>query len=392
MRHVMKTYGRKSIAFTHGDGAWIYDTSGKRYLDALCGIAVTGLGHNHPKITKAIQEQAGTLIHCSNLYQIPEQEALATKLCTLSNMETVFFSNSGAEANEAAIKLARLFGHNKGIETPVIIVAEQSFHGRTMATLSATGNRKVQAGFEPLLSGFARVPYGDVEAINQVALNNKNIVAIFIEPVQGEGGIQIPHPEYLNNLKTITEKQDWLLMIDEVQTGMGRTGAWFAHQHNGISPDVMTLAKGLGNGVPIGACLARDKAADILAPGTHGSTFGGNPLVSRASLATINAIESDSLIDRATFIGDAISEGLRTNFSNETSVVEIRNKGLMIGIELNKACVSIVDHALEAGLLLNVTADSVIRLLPPLILDDEQIKFLVASLTTVINKFLEESK
>ena len=391
MRHVMKTYGRKSIAFTHGDGAWIYDTSGKRYLDALCGIAVTGLGHNHPKITKAIQEQASALIHCSNLYQIPEQEALATKLCSLSNMETVFFSNSGAEANEAAIKLARLFGHNKGIETPVIIVAEQSFHGRTMATLSATGNRKVQAGFEPLLSGFARVPYGDVEAINQVALNNKNVVAIFVEPIQGEGGIQIPHPEYLNNLRTITDKQDWLLMVDEVQTGMGRTGAWFAHQHNGIAPDVMTLAKGLGNGVPIGACLARDKAAEILAPGTHGSTFGGNPLVSRASLATINAIESDSLIDRATFIGNAIAQGLRTNFSDEASIVDIRNKGLMIGIELDRPCVSIVDHALEAGLLLNVTADSVIRLLPPLILDDEQIKFLIVRLTTVINKFLEES-
>lgn len=392
MRHVMKTYGRKSIAFTHGDGAWIYDTSGKRYLDALCGIAVTGLGHNHPKITKAIQEQASALIHCSNLYQIPEQEALATKLCSLSNMETVFFSNSGAEANEAAIKLARLFGHNKGIETPVIIVAEQSFHGRTMATLSATGNRKVQAGFEPLLSGFARVPYGDVEAINQVALNNKNVVAIFVEPIQGEGGIQIPHPEYLNNLRAITDKQDWLLMVDEVQTGMGRTGAWFAHQHNGIAPDVMTLAKGLGNGVPIGACLARDKAAEILAPGTHGSTFGGNPLVSRASLATINAIESDSLIDRATFIGNAIAQGLRTNFSDEASIVDIRNKGLMIGIELDRPCVSIVDHALEAGLLLNVTADSVIRLLPPLILDDEQIKFLIVRLTTVINKFLEESK
>ena len=392
MRHVMKTYGRKSIAFTHGDGAWIYDTSGKRYLDALCGIAVTGLGHNHPKITKAIQEQASALIHCSNLYQIPEQEALATKLCSLSNMETVFFSNSGAEANEAAIKLARLFGHNKGIETPVIIVAEQSFHGRTMATLSATGNRKVQAGFEPLLSGFARVPYGDVEAINQVALNNKNVVAIFVEPIQGEGGIQIPHPEYLNNLRTITDKQDWLLMVDEVQTGMGRTGAWFAHQHNGIAPDVMTLAKGLGNGVPIGACLARDKAAEILAPGTHGSTFGGNPLVSRASLATINAIESDSLIDRATFIGNAIAQGLRTNFSDEASIVDIRNKGLMIGIELDRPCVSIVDHALEAGLLLNVTADSVIRLLPPLILDDEQINFLIVRLTTVINKFLKESK
>jgi len=392
MRHVMKTYGRKSIAFTHGDGAWIYDTSGKRYLDALCGIAVTGLGHNHPKITKAIQEQASALIHCSNLYQIPEQEALATKLCSLSNMETVFFSNSGAEANEAAIKLARLFGHNKGIETPVIIVAEQSFHGRTMATLSATGNRKVQAGFEPLLSGFARVPYGDVEAINQVALNNKNVVAIFVEPIQGEGGIQIPHPEYLNNLRAITDKQDWLLMVDEVQTGMGRTGAWFAHQHNGIAPDVMTLAKGLGNGVPIGACLARDKAAEILAPGTHGSTFGGNPLVSRASLATINAIESDSLIDRATFIGNAIAQGLRTNFSDEASIVDIRNKGLMIGIELDRPCVSIVDHALEAGLLLNVTADSVIRLLPPLILDDEQIKFLIVRLTTVINKFLKESK
>jgi len=392
MRHVMKTYGRKSIAFSRGDGAWLYDTSDKRYLDALCGIAVTSLGHNHPQVTRAIQEQASTLIHCSNLYQIPQQEALAIKLCELAQMESVFFSNSGAEANEAAIKLARLFGHNKGIHNPVIIVTNQSFHGRTMATLSATGNRKVQAGFEPLLSGFARVPYDDTDAIRQVAENNKNVVAIFIEPIQGEGGIQIPHPQYLNELRDIADQEDWLLIVDEVQTGMGRTGAWFAHQHNNILPDVMTLAKALGNGTPVGACLARGKAAEILSPGTHGSTFGGNPLVSRAALATIEAIESGELVDRATYIGDKIAENLKSTLQHESSVIDIRNKGLMIGIELDRACTPIVDLALDAGLLLNVTAEKVIRLLPPLILDTDQINFLVTTITTIIKEFLAGSK
>ena len=392
MRNVMKTYWRKPVAFTHGEGAWIFDTSGKRYLDALCGIAVTGLGHNHPRVTKAIQDQASTLIHCSNLYQIPEQEALAVKLCQLSKMETVFLSNSGAEANEAAIKLARLYGHQKGLSEPVIIVTEQSFHGRTMATLSATGNRKVQAGFEPLLSGFARVPFGDVEAVRQVALNNKNVIAIFVEPIQGEGGVQIPSPQYLNELRQIADKEDWLMMVDEVQTGMGRTGAWFAHQHNEILPDVMTLAKGLGNGIPIGACLARGKAAETLTPGTHGSTFGGNPLVSRAAMATIEAIELDALLDRATFIGDTITQGLTKRFDGVTSVIDIRHKGLMIGIELDRACAPIVDLGLEAGLLINVTADKVVRLLPPLILDEKQIEFLVSTLSSVITQFLSESK
>jgi acetylornithine aminotransferase len=392
MRHVMKTYGRKSIAFSRGDGAWLYDTSNKRYLDALCGIAVTSLGHNHPQVTRAIQEQASTLIHCSNLYQIPQQEALAIKLCELAQMESVFFSNSGAEANEAAIKLARLFGHNKGIHNPVIIVTNQSFHGRTMATLSATGNRKVQAGFEPLLSGFARVPYDDTDAIRQVAENNKNVVAIFIEPIQGEGGIQIPHPQYLNELRDIADQEDWLLIVDEVQTGMGRTGAWFAHQHNNILPDVMTLAKALGNGTPVGACLARGKAAEILSPGTHGSTFGGNPLVSRAALATIEAIESGELVDRATYIGNKIAENLKSTLQHESSVIDIRNKGLMIGIELDRACTPIVDLALDAGLLLNVTAEKVIRLLPPLILDTDQINFLVTTITTIIKEFLAEPK
>ena len=392
MRHVMKTYGRKSIAFSRGDGAWLYDTSDKRYLDALCGIAVTSLGHNHPQVTRAIQEQASTLIHCSNLYQIPQQEALAIKLCELAQMESVFFSNSGAEANEAAIKLARLFGHNKGIHNPVIIVTNQSFHGRTMATLSATGNRKVQAGFEPLLSGFARVPYDDTDAIRQVAENNKNVVAIFIEPIQGEGGIQIPHPQYLNELRDIADQEDWLLIVDEVQTGMGRTGAWFAHQHNNILPDVMTLAKALGNGTPVGACLARGKAAEILSPGTHGSTFGGNPLVSRAALATIEAIESGELVDRATYIGNKIAENLKSTLQHESSVIDIRNKGLMIGIELDRACTPIVDLALDAGLLLNVTAEKVIRLLPPLILDTDQINFLVTTITTIIKEFLAGPK
>ena len=307
-------------------------------------------------------------------------------------METVFFSNSGAEANEAAIKLARLYGHQKGLSEPVIIVTEQSFHGRTMATLSATGNRKVQAGFEPLLSGFARVPFGDVEAVRQVALNNKNVIAIFVEPIQGEGGVQIPSPQYLNELRQIADKEDWLMMVDEVQTGMGRTGAWFAHQHNEILPDVMTLAKGLGNGIPIGACLARGKAAETLTPGTHGSTFGGNPLVSRAAMATIEAIELDALLYRATFIGDTITQGLTKRFDGVTSVIDIRHKGLMIGIELDRACAPIVDLGLEAGLLINVTADKVVRLLPPLILDEKQIEFLVSTLSSVITQFLSESK
>jgi acetylornithine aminotransferase len=307
-------------------------------------------------------------------------------------MESVFFSNSGAEANEAAIKLARLFGHNKGIDNPVIIVTNQSFHGRTMATLSATGNRKVQAGFEPLLSGFARVPYDDTDAIRQVAENNKNVVAIFIEPIQGEGGIQIPHPQYLNELRDIADQEDWLLIVDEVQTGMGRTGAWFAHQHNNILPDVMTLAKALGNGTPVGACLARGKAAEILSPGTHGSTFGGNPLVSRAALATIEAIESGELVDRATLIGNKIAENLKSTLQHEPSVIDIRNKGLMIGIELDRACTPIVDLALDAGLLLNVTAEKVIRLLPPLILDTDQINFLVTTITTIIKEFLAGPK
>ena len=389
MHHVMKTYGRKSIAFTHGEGAWIFDTNGKRYLDALCGIAVTGLGHCHPDVTRAIQEQANTLIHCSNLYQIPEQENLAKKLCALANMEEIFFCNSGAEANEAAIKLARLYGHKKEIDNPSIVVADQSFHGRTMATLSATGNRKVQAGFEPLLPGFIRVPYGDIESIQRAKQNNKSIVAIFVEPVQGEGGIQVPEHDYLKKLKEICKEEAWLLMVDEVQTGMGRTGRWFAHQHICESPDVMTLAKGLGNGVPIGACLANGLAADILTPGTHGSTFGGNPLSSRAALTTIEVIERDGLIEKATSVGMTIARELRTHFQNNEAVVDVRNMGLMIGVELDRPCPEIVDLAIESGLLLNVTAGSVIRLLPPLILDEKQIRLLVDVVKKVVSKFLE---
>lgn len=391
MLHVMRTYGRKPVSFSHGKGAWLVDHHGTKYLDALCGIAVTGLGHCHPEVTKAIQEQAETLIHCSNLYEIPEQAKLSEKLCSLSNMEAVFFCNSGAEANEAAIKLARLHGHNSGIEQPIIIVAEQSFHGRTMGTLSATGNRKVQAGFEPLLGGFARVPFGDVAAVELVAKNNKGIVAILIEPIQGEGGIQIPDTHYLNKLRTICDSENWLMMVDEVQTGIGRTGAWFAHQHNHIEPDVMTLAKGLGNGFPIGACLARGQAATVLSPGTHGSTFGGNPLASRAALATLNAIESNHLIGQATLIGDAIVNGLKARLSDCQAVKEYRNKGLMIGIELDRPCAEIVDIALEHRLLLNVTASSVVRLLPPLVLTEDETEYLVSTLADVIRKFLKQS-
>ena len=310
MQHVMPTYGRQPVTFSHGEGAWMWDTDGKRYLDALCGIAVTGLGHAHPRIAAALSEQAGRLIHSSNLYRIKAQEQLADRLCSLAAMDNVFFCNSGAEANEAAIKIARLYGHRKNVSKPSIIVMEQSFHGRTMATLSATGSRKVQAGFEPLLAGFARVPYNDVDAVELAAANNPDIVAILVEPVQGEGGINIPDDGYLTALREICNRNGWLLMLDEVQSGMGRTGAWFAHQLSGIKPDVMTLAKGLGNGFPIGACLARGDAADVLQPGSHGSTFGGNPLASVAALTTLSIIEEEDLLPRAKQLGDEIIRAL----------------------------------------------------------------------------------
>ena len=388
--HLMNTYNRQPVTFTKGEGVWLWDDAGEKYLDALAGVAVNGLGHAHPKLVEAIAKQAAKLIHVSNIYQIAEQSALADKLCEISGMDKVFFCNSGCEANEAAIKIARLYGHNKGIETPEIIVMEQSFHGRTLATLSATGNRKVQAGFEPLVSGFIRVPYDDVEAVKQVALHHPNIVAILVEPVQGEGGINIPKDAggYLEALRQICDAHGWLLMLDEVQTGMARTGTWFSFQHTSIKPDVMTLAKGLGSGVPIGACVASGKAAEVFTYGKHGSTFGGNPLATAAGLATLNIIEEEGLRENAEKIGNLIREGFNAEFKNTKGVVVVRNAGLMIGIELDRPCGDLVSMALEAKLLINVTADNVVRLLPPLVMNEAEAKELVQRLAALIKTFL----
>lgn len=386
--HLMNTYNRQPVTFTKGEGVWLWDTHGEKYLDALAGVAVNGLGHAHPALVKAISEQAAKLIHTSNIYNIAEQAALADKLCEISGMDSVFFCNSGCEANEASIKLARLYGHNKGIENPEIIVMDKSFHGRTMATLSATGNRKVQAGFEPLVSGFVRVPYDDVEAVKQVASRKNNVVAILVEPVQGEGGINIPNSAYLEALRTICDANGWLLMLDEVQTGIARTGTWFAFQHTSIMPDVMSLAKGLGSGVPIGACVARGKAAETFTYGKHGSTFGGNPLACAAGLATLNAIEQENLRENSTKIGDLIRTSFEAEFKNTKGVVTIRNAGLMIGIELDRPCGDLVKMALANKLLINVTADKVVRLLPPLVMNEDEAKELVSRLSTLIKTFL----
>lgn len=388
--HLMNTYNRQPVTFAKGEGVWLWDVAGKKYLDALAGVAVNGLGHAHPKLVEAISKQAAKLIHVSNIYQIAEQSALADKLCEISGMDKVFFCNSGCEANEAAIKIARLYGHNKGIETPEIIVMEQSFHGRTLATLSATGNRKVQAGFEPLVSGFVRVPYDDVEAVKQVALHHPNIVAILVEPVQGEGGINIPKDAggYLEALRQICDAHGWLLMLDEVQTGIARTGTWFSFQHTPIKPDVMTLAKGLGSGVPIGACVASGKAAEAFTYGKHGSTFGGNPLATAAGLATLNIIEEEGLRENAENIGNLIREGFNAEFKDTKGVVVVRNAGLMIGVELDRPCGELVSMALEAKLLINVTADNVVRLLPPLVMSEAEAKELVQRLAALIKKFL----
>jgi len=384
---IMNTYARLPVSFDHGEGAWLYDDKGNKYLDALSGIAVCGLGHAHPAVTAAISEQAGKLVHTSNLYSIANQQQLADKLTTLSGLETAFFGNSGAEANEAAIKIARLYGHNNDIAQPNIIVMEGSFHGRTMATLSATGNRKVQAGFEPLVQGFIRVPYNDVEAIKTVAKNTDSVVAILVEPVQGEGGINIPDANYLNELRTICDEQNWLLMLDEIQTGMGRSGKWFGFQHNNIKPDVMTLAKALGNGVPIGVCLARGKAAEVLQPGNHGSTFGGNPLVSAAALAVIDTMEKENLVARAAQLGTQLIDAFSAKLTNNDHITDIRGLGLLIGIELDIDCAELVVAALDEGLLINVAAGNVVRLLPPLILTDVEAELLVDKLCTLIEHF-----
>ncbi len=390
MSHVMNTYARLPVAFARGEGVWLWDSEGKRYLDAISGVAVCGLGHGHAKLVKAICDQVGTLIHTSNLYQVTLQEKLADKLAALSGMDKVFFCNSGAEANETAIKIARLFGHKKGVQLPTIVVMEKSFHGRTMATLTATGNRKVQAGFEPLLGGFARVPYNDFAAIEQVTLHNDNIVAVLVEPIQGEGGIRVPlpTPEYFVGLRKICDQHNWLLMLDEVQSGIGRTGKWFAHQHGAIKPDVMTLAKGLGSGVPIGACVAAGGAADIFQPGNHGSTFGGNPLACRAALATLDIIEEEKLLARAQHLGNMIQRGFAAGLGTIRGIKQIRGLGLMIGIELDRPCEPLVQLALNEGLLINVTSECVIRLLPALTMKDEEAQLLIDKLCGIVISYL----
>jgi len=386
--HLMTTYSPLAVCFTHGEGAVLHDDQGKTYLDALSGTAVCGLGHAHPAITRAITEQAGKLIHSSNLYCVKRQQELADKLARISGMDRVFFSNSGAEANEAAIKLARLYGHHNKIDNPAIIVFESSFHGRTLATLTATGNRKIQAGFEPLVQGFIRAPYNDMEAIRTIAKNSPNVVAVLIEPAQGEGGINLLDKDFLPQLRALCDQHNWLLMLDEIQTGMGRTGQWFAFQHSHIYPDVMTLAKGLGNGVPIGACLAKGKAADVFKPGNHGSTFGGNPLACAAASAVIDVIESQKLVARAASLGDKMVSGFRSQLADVAGVKAIRGFGLMIGIELDRECAELPKLALQQGLLINVTAGKVIRLLPPLILSDEQATRIVNDVSALVKSFL----
>lgn len=389
---LMNTYGRLPVSFDNGDGPWLFDTDGNKYFDTFTGIAVCGLGHAHPNIAKAIKDQAERLIHCSNLYHTPLQEKLSSKLCELSGLDKVFFSNSGAEANEAAIKLARRYGHNKGIQTPTIIVMENAFHGRTMATLTATGNRKAQAGFEPLLGGFVRAPFNDIEAIQTIARSNPNIVAVMTELVQGEGGLNVASEEYVSGLRAICDEHDWLLMLDEVQTGNGRTGKYFAASRYDVQADVITTAKGLGNGYPIGACIAGGKAAEVLTPGTHGSTFGGNPLGCAAALATINEISEHQLCDRAAELGDRIVTRLREELLHADYIADIRGTGLMIGIEMTEACSPLVPLAKAKGLLLNVTSDKVIRLLPPLNMSDEECDFLVSAVTQIIKLYAADDR
>ena len=388
--HLMPTYARQAIGFVRGEGAWLTDSDGKRYLDAVAGVAVCNLGHAHPAVTRAIVEQAAAVLHTSNLYRIPLQEQAADRLCAASGMDKVFFGNSGAEANEAAIKLARLYGHRKDIDNPAIVVMEGAFHGRTMATLTATGNRKVQAGVEPLVQGFVRVPYNDLDAVRQVAKTNRDIVAVLVEPVQGEGGVIVPADDYLAGLREICDAHGWLLMLDEIQTGNGRTGKYFAYQHTGVVPDVVTTAKGLGNGVPVGACLTRGVAADIFAPGNHGSTFGGNPLACAAVLAVVDTLVEGGVIERVPALAKHIIDGFRAQLGDVPGVVQIRGKGLMIGIELDRPCGDLVNRARAAGLLINVTAEKTIRLLPPLVLTPADADLLVAKLSALVGEFLAE--
>jgi acetylornithine aminotransferase len=388
--HVMKTYGRLPMALSHGRGCWLWDTDGKKYLDGLGGIAVNTLGHAHPKLVPALQEQIGRIIHTSNYYAAPLQEKLAAKLCELSGLSKVFFCNSGLEANEGALKIARKYGHDQGIERPEIVVYEKAFHGRSIATLSATGNPKVQAGFGPLVEGFVRVPLNDVAAIEQVAASNRNVVAVFLEVIQGEGGINPSTIEYLRAVRRVCDERGWLLMLDEVQCGIGRTGKWFAHQWAGIQPDVMPLAKGLGSGVPVGAVVCGPKAAGVLGAGNHGTTFGGNPLAMRAGIETLRIMEEDKLLENAATVGAALRAGLLRELEGVAGFVEVRGQGLMLGIELARPCGELLGRAAEAGLMISVTADCVIRLVPPLILSAAEAEQIVAILCPLIKDFLRE--
>jgi acetylornithine aminotransferase len=390
MPHVLNTYGRLPIALSHGQGCWVWDTNGKKYLDGLGGIAVNTLGHAHPKLVPALQDQVAKLIHTSNYYEIPLQEQLAAKLCEISGLDGAFFCNSGLEANEAALKIARKFGHDKGIERPEIIVYERAFHGRSIATLSATGNPKVQAGFGPLVEGFVRVPMNDLAAVEAAARSNPNIVAVFLETIQGEGGVNPARWDYLQGLRQACDRHDWLLMLDEVQCGIGRTGKWFAHQWAGIQPDVMPLAKGLGSGVPIGAVVCGPRALNVLGPGNHGTTFGGNPLAMRAGVETLRICEEDGILANAATVGEALQGCLRRELEGVAGVKEVRGAGLMIGIELDRPCGVLLGRAAEAGLFISVTADRVIRIVPPLILSEEEAGQIVAILCPLVKQFLAE--
>jgi acetylornithine/N-succinyldiaminopimelate aminotransferase len=386
--HVMNTYARLPVTFTHGEGVWLWDESGRKYLDALAGIAVNGLGHAHPRLTRALADQVQKLIHTSNIYGVRHQETLADRICALSGMDDVFFGSSGAEANEAALKLARFYGHKNGIAEAHVIVMEHAWHGRTIATLSATGSPKAQAGFEPLVPGFPRVAYNDIKAVEDVAARNPNVVAVLVEVLQGEGGIHVADVEYIRALRRLCDDRRWLLMVDEVQCGIGRTGKWFGFQWSGIKPDVMTLAKGLGSGVPIGACVTAGRAHGLWKPGNHGSTFGGGPLVCRAGIETLAVMEDDRLLENATKMGELIRGGLREALSGVAGMKQVRGQGLMIGIELDRPCGELVKLALDAGLLINVTRDSVVRLLPPLIINADEAGQIVSRLGPLIKQFL----
>ena len=391
MPHVMPTYGRLPFALSHGRGCWVWDTDGKKYLDGLGGIAVNTVGHAHPKLVAALQDQVGKLIHSSNYYQVPLQEQLAAKLTEVSGLTNAFFCSTGLEANEGALKIARKYGHDKGIERPEIIVYEKAFHGRSIATLSATGNAKVQAGFGPLVEGFVRVPLNDLAAVRQVAAENPNVVAVFLEVIQGEGGINVSTIEYLQGIRKICDERGWLLMLDEVQCGLGRTGKWFAHQWAGIKPDVMPLAKGLGSGVPVGAIVCGPKAANVFGPGNHGSTFGGNPLAMRAGVETLRIMEEEKLLENAATVGAALKAGIEKELAGVPGFVEVRGQGLMLGIELDRPCGVLLNRAAEAGLLLSVTADRVIRLVPSLILTADEAAQIVAILCPLVKRFLSET-